>query len=254
MKWKPTYWKWPFQSLIPTLGADEVHVWLSSLELPRRSVERLRQTLVSDELARAERFHFDADREHFIVARGLLRSILGGYLSIEPDMVEIRYNTYGKPSLAEGTSDKVLKFNISHSSDLALYAFAYGRELGVDLERLYPKYAGELIAERFFSPQEIVKLHALPPYMRQEAFLRCWTRKEAYVKARGEGLSLALDQFEVSIAPEEPAALLNVYGDPSENSRWVLQEITEIEGHLATLVIEAFNCRINIRSYSILWS
>jgi 4'-phosphopantetheinyl transferase len=131
-----------------------------------------------------------------------------------------------------------LRFNLSHSQDLALYAVTSNREVGVDLEYIQRDFDTRQIAERFFSTREIAALHALPANLQTESFFRCWTRKEAYVKARGEGLSLPLEQFDVSLSPDDPAALLNVAGNPAEVSRWSLRELTPAPGYMAAIAVE----------------
>jgi 4'-phosphopantetheinyl transferase len=221
-----------------TLGGDQVHVWRAGLDQPSR-IESLRDTLAPDERARAERFHFQSDREHFIVARGTLRAILGFYLKRAPESLSLRYSSHGKPFLALESGEVPIHFNMSHSHGMALYAVAYRREVGVDLELIRRGLEEEQIAERFFSRQEISTLRMLPAALRRYAFFLCWTRKEAYIKARGEGLSLPLDQFDVSLTPGEPAALLRTRPDSDEALRWSLQELTPgPPGYVAALAVE----------------
>jgi len=225
------------------LGSDEVHVWRASLDVTALQVQSLQQSLTGDEQKRAMRFYFRKDREHFIVARGLLRLILGRYLDIEPAQLRFWYSPYGKPALASEIGRNRLRFNVSHSHGLALYAITCGRELGVDVEFNRTDLAEEQIAERFFSPREVAALRALPANMQQKAFFRCWTRKEAYIKARGEGLTLPLDQFEVSLEPGKPAAMItNV--DPQEVARWSIQELTPGPGYVAALAVEGHDWRL----------
>src|SRR5439155_22463572 len=177
---------------------NEVHVWRATLDLPRSRVQSLEQTLAADERTRAEQFHFQKDRMHFIVARGLLRAILGRYLATNPCTLRFCYSQYGKPTLArEAGSDASLCFNVTHSHGLALYAITRNRALGIDLEHIRMDVAYEPIAEHFFSPYEVRMLRTVPPHLRSAAFFSCWTRKEAYLKARGLGLSLPLSQFDV---------------------------------------------------------
>ncbi len=220
------------------LGDDEVHVWRASLSLTAPRVQSLQQTLAADERERAERFHFQKGREHFIVARGLLRAILGRYLDMQPCKLRFCYNPNGKPTLVRESGGDVLRFNVSHSHGLALYAVTGGREIGVDLEWLRPDLAHEQIAERFFSPHEVAVLSTLPRNMKPEAFFNCWTRKEAYVKAKGKGLTLPLDQFDVSLVPGEPAALLSTKWNPQEAFRWSLQQLIPGPGYVAALAVE----------------
>jgi 4'-phosphopantetheinyl transferase len=197
------------------LARDEVHVWRASLSLPAARVQDLRRTLAADELSRAERFHLPNDRQRFIAARGVLRAILGRYLKVEPGQIHFCYSAYGKPALDSGAGhDAGLHFNLAHSGQLALYAVAPSRRIGVDLERIRADLDYEQIAEQSFAPHERGALRAVPAHLKPEAFFNCWTRKEAYVKARGEGLSMPLDRFAVSLAPGEPARLLHTPADP----------------------------------------
>ena len=221
------------------LGA-EVHVWRVSLEQPPRSLERLLATLSLDEKERAERFHFDRDRNRFIAARGTLRSILGGYLSREPAEIRFCYGEHGKPFLEREIAGDKLRFNVSHSHELALFAVTEGRDLGVDLEWIRPDVAEEGIAERFFSADEVRVLRGLPAEIQGEAFFNCWTRKEAYIKAIGEGLSMPLSRFVVSLAPGEAPCLLSANGsaDHSEVTRWTFRELSPGTGYKAAVVAE----------------
>lgn len=223
----------------PTPEGGEVHVWLACLDRRPSLIERLSRTLAPDERARAGRFYFQKDREHFIIARGVLRDILGRYLDVSPGRLRFGYNSYGKPALNGEHAGGALRFNLSHSHGLALYAVTSGREVGVDLERVRADLADESIAEHYFSPPEVAALRALPPHLRVEAFFNCWTRKEAYIKARGEGLSLPLDRFAVSATPGEPARLLSVEGAPQEVSRWSLRELSCAPGYVGALAAEA---------------
>jgi 4'-phosphopantetheinyl transferase len=208
------------------------------LNLPASQIHRLRHTLAADELERAERFHFEKDRQHFIAGRGLLRLILGHYLDTTPSQLRFHYSDYGKPALVLSPRQAPLNFNVSHSYGLALYAVTLGREVGLDVEKIRSDLEYEEIAERFFSPRESAVLLRLPTEVKPRAFFNCWTRKEAYIKARGEGLSLPLDQFDVSLAPGEPARLLDVRGDPQEASRWSLQALKPVSGYVAALAVE----------------
>jgi 4'-phosphopantetheinyl transferase len=229
-------WCLPPETLI--LGSDEVHVWRATLDQPTSQIESFRHTLAADEQARAERFYFQRDREHFIVARGVLRSLLGFYLNKAPECLSFRYSTHGKPALAWESCGDTVCFNLSHSHGVALYAVTRGREVGIDLECIRYNLETEQIAERFFSRREISTLRALPAALRRYAFFLCWTRKEAYIKARGEGLSLPLDQFDVSLIPGEPAALLSIHPDPHEALHWSLRELIPAPGYVAALAVE----------------
>ena len=220
------------------LSGDEVHVWRASLDQPASREQNLRRTLTARELDRAGRFHLQTDRQRFIVARGLLRAILGRYLDVEPDQLRLGYGICGKPYLASMCGLNALKFNLSYSNGLALYAVTRGREIGIDLEHVRPIPEAERIAEQFFSAREKGVLRALPARLKQRAFLTCWTRKEAYIKARGDGLSLRLDRFDVSLMAGEPAVLLSAGDSSQEPSRWSLRELMPGPGYVATLAVE----------------
>jgi 4'-phosphopantetheinyl transferase len=237
---------WPEVAAVPALADGEVHVWRTPLEQPADRLEDLRRTLAPDERQRAERFHFDKDRRHFVAGRGLLRTLLGRYLGRDPGSLQFAYNPQGKPMLAgEGGG---LRFNLAHSHGLALFAVSRGRELGVDLERIRPEFAGEPVAQRFFSPREVAALRALSGERRHEAFFVCWTRKEAYLKATGKGLSLPLDCFDVSLLPGEPAALLATRHDPTEVGRWSLRALAPAQGYAGALAVEGRGWRLRCGS------
>jgi 4'-phosphopantetheinyl transferase len=236
-----TSWSVPPEALF--LGNEEVHVWRAKLDLQSSCIQSLIQILSADERTRADRFYFQKDRERFIVARGLLRVILGRYINMEPSRLQFRYNPYGKPALANESGGNGLCFNLSHSDGLALYAITRGREIGVDIERIRPDLAEGQIAERFFSPREVKALRSLPPSLQPVGFFNCWTRKEAYIKARGKGLTLPLDQFDVSLVPGEQAVLLCVSGDPKESSRWSLLDLLPEAGYVAAIAVEGCHWR-----------
>lgn len=220
------------------LKEGEVHVWRAGLDRPSFDVHTFLHLLTTDERERAERFYFQRDRDRFIVARGVLRTILSSYLHVKPDELRFCYNSYGKPALIAASGGPLLRFNLAHSGGLALYALTLNREIGIDLEYIREDFASEQLAEQFFSHREVEMLRALPANMRTEGFFNCWTRKEAYIKGRGQGLSFPLNQFVVSVAPGEPATLLSVEGDPQEASRWCLQELTPGPGYVASIAVE----------------
>jgi 4'-phosphopantetheinyl transferase len=235
---------WDIAPKTPVLSHDEVHVWCAELDQTDYKMHDLQQILDGNERARAARFYFKRDRDHFIVAHGLLRIILSRYLNIEPANLRFCYSPYGKPILAEEFDAARLRFNLSHSHGLVLYAVTRGREIGIDIEYIRRDLAFERIAERFFSSREVAALHVVPTGRKVDAFFNCWTRKEAYIKARGEGLSLALDQFDVSLTPGEPATLLSTVGDPYERNRWSLRELDLALGYVGALAVEGHDWRL----------
>jgi 4'-phosphopantetheinyl transferase len=224
-----------------TLDTTEVHIWQASLD--GRPADIFESFLSSDELARADRFHFPRDRQHFVVARGLLRNLLAAYLGVNCSELRFSYGAQGKPFLLlDGQAQ--INFNVSHSNGRAAYAFSRGRELGIDLEYVKDDFDDELVAKRFFSPAEVLALRTVPADMRKQAFFNCWTRKEAYIKARGEGLSMPLDQFDVTLKPGEPVALLNNYREEREVSRWSMESLSAPDGYVGAVVAEGHDWQV----------
>jgi 4'-phosphopantetheinyl transferase len=218
------------------IGDAQVHVWRARLDLPAPQLRRLASILGAEESARAARFAFDVHRDRFVARRGILRLILARYLHVMPAGIALQSSEYGKPSLAasHGTD---LRFNLSHSQDLALYAVTRGRELGVDVECIRPGPVEDSIAQRFFAPGEVAALDALPEACRTSGFFDIWSRKEAYIKAQGLGLSLALDSFEVSLGKGEPVRLLRTAPDAHEAARWTMAALHPAPGNAAALAV-----------------
>ncbi len=237
--------RWCGPPEVATISRDEVHVWRAALDQTASQRQYFQRHLAADERARAARLYFERDREHFIVARGVLRDILARYLNREPGSLSFRYGSHGKPALAGNDDEAGIRFNISHSRGMALCAVALGREVGIDIEQVRADLAIVEIAERFFSPREVATLLLLPALEQRPAFFRCWTRKEAYIKARGEGLSIPLDGFDVSLAPGEPAALLGVRPDPVDSIRWSLEDLDAAPGFAAALAVEGRGWRLS---------
>ena len=235
-------WRLPPEKSI--IRDDEAHVWLTDLNLRPSSLENLKNILSTDELARANRFHFEKDRHDFIAARGVLRIILGSYLKLEPERLKFIYTPHGKPKIVNEWDCDYLKFNLSHSHGLALYAVTLGREVGIDIERVRPSLSCERIAKRFFSPLEFKTLVALPPSERIEGFFNCWTRKEAYIKAIGEGLSIPLDQFVVTLNPRDEAKIVSIQGDSILASSWSLYPLIPAPGYVGALAVEGKNLTV----------
>jgi 4'-phosphopantetheinyl transferase len=227
------------------LEEGEVHVWRAELDLPAAQIESLRRDLAGDELEKAAKFYFEKDRARFIVAHGLLRLILSRYAQSEPGELGFRLSAYGKPALDVESGGDAIRFNLSHSHGLALVAVTRHREIGVDLEWIRDDLEVEQIACRFFSPREVAMLHELPEAMRNEAFFRCWTLKEAYIKALGKGLSLPLDRFTVSLAPGQAKALLEVEGDAEGFSHCDLAALAPGPGYVAAVAVEGEISRLS---------
>ena len=215
---------------------NRVEVWRVRLDPEQTSIRDLEMLLSSDELERATRFYFEKDRARFTVTRGSLRRILGTYLDCDPVGIRFSHNEFGKPQLATPLRTE-LRFNLSHTDGLAIIGISSGRELGVDVERVRHDAGFLEVAESFFSPTEFSNLLALSPEAQPRAFLHCWVSKEAYLKARGTGLSIPLDSFDVSMDPDAPAALLKSI-PPADVSNWRLETVslgTDYVGAIAAL-------------------
>lgn len=214
------------------LARDELHVWRAWLDPGPERVAALHGLLSADERERAARYRFERDRSRYSVGRGLLRLLLSRYTGRSPTAIRFRYGQFGKPEL-EGAGPW---FNLSHSGPVALFALSSQAEVGVDVEQDHGDFAKERIAERFFSPGEVQALRALPVELQARAFLHCWTRKEAFIKARGDGLSLALDSFDVSLEPGHPAVLRRIAFSGEDPAQWRIQDLSDSKGQFIAAV------------------
>jgi len=220
------------------LAANQVHVWVASLNRSETERNNLYQHLAADEQDRAGRFHFDRDRFHYIVGRGILRLLIGRYLDINPAQIEFEYGEFGKPTITETYQMPAgrFEFNLSHSHGMALYAFAIDREVGVDIESIRPLSDAHSIAGRFFSAREYERFTAVPSTLQPQAFFNCWTRKEAYIKAIGDGLTCPLDAFDVTLTPGRPAQLLRIRGSAAKAAKWKLQSLQPKTGYVGAVI------------------
>lgn len=226
----------------------EIHLWSVRLDPPPARVAAVRRRLDAEETARADRFRFERHRRRFAVGRGAVRELLAAYLGVAPEAIRFGYGEKGKPFLAAPAHGGAanLRFNLTNSHELALVAVATGVELGVDVEHLRPMPDAEQIAERFFSPAERWALAAVAleeavgaggEAARDAAFFNAWTRKEAYLKAVGDGLTAALDRFDVTLAPGEPARLLALDGSAEAAARWSLFHLRPEAGYVGALAV-----------------
>jgi 4'-phosphopantetheinyl transferase len=221
-----------------SLNPDDIHIWQRQLASERQAIESLRRLLATDELKRADRFRFATNRDEYVVARGTLRTLLGEYLAFSPEKICFTYSQYGRPHLDSGGRGESIEFNISHSGNIVVLAFARNRRIGIDIEHVRSDFSTTEIAQRFFSLAEREALRQVPLDQRHEAFFTCWTRKEAFIKALGEGLSHPLDQFDVSLAPGLPAALLATRPDAADVRRWSLWNLNVPAGYSGALAAE----------------
>jgi 4'-phosphopantetheinyl transferase len=229
-----------------SLGKETVQVWFAFLDDLMPRFGSFLATLAEDEIEKAGRFRFQRDRDEYVLARGLLREILSRCSGIHPGELRFRYGARGKPALIAEPGDADLAFNLSHAQRAVICAVTRDREVGVDLEYLREDVGDRELAERFFSPRETAVLTRLPSGARQKAFLTCWTRKEAYIKARGEGLSLDLRSFDV-LDSGDPAPRLHIESDPREAARWALADLNVPSGYVAALAIEGDAHKVSYR-------
>jgi 4'-phosphopantetheinyl transferase len=218
----------------PALPLGVVHLWQRRLDASTAEIDACYALLSADEREQAMRKRVERPRSDFILTRGTLRSLLAGYLKTSPHSLSFEYTSYGKPLLKD---HRDFRFNVSHSDGLALLGFTRNREIGVDIEKVHPQTDTRQLAERFFSLREREDLRTLSGDELHAAFFRCWTRKEAYIKAKGQGLSLPLHQFDVSIAPNETKALLATRPDAAEAARWMICDISAPSGYAAALAV-----------------
>ncbi len=220
-----------------TLRKSEIHVWCCSLSQSQYIINSLTETLSEDEVKRAGRFHFENGRLNFIVARGVMRMIIARYLQSDPKDIRFRYGRQGNPALAE-EMDSTLCFNVSHSRNIVLYAFAYNSKIGVDIEHISSDRTFQGIAERFFSRGEVSAIYSLPENKQRDAFFKLWTCKEAYLKAIGTGLSFGLDKVEIDITSGTDVVLASINGDTDEAAAWTVQTLNVASGYAAALVVD----------------
>lgn len=232
-------WQLPPKNI--SLSRDIIHIWRAELTQTAEIRECLAAVLSEDELQRAERFYFERERNRFIIGRGILRTILARYLNIEAREIEFCYGSWGKPALANSQKQSRLYFNVSHSGGIALYAIAHEREVGIDIEQIREMPDIIALATQFFSEREKAALCALPAEQRLQAFFHAWSRKEAYLKAKGLGLAQPLKSVEVSIAPGEPAQILRIEGSSAAASHWAIADINLAPDFTAALATEAGN-------------
>lgn len=220
-------------------GYDDIEIVMASLDLPQADVDAARQLLCDEEKARADRFVFDRDRNRFTVARATLRTLLAERLKVSPKAIELSYGEYGKPYLSGRFAHSELTFNVSHSQDVAVYAITCGREVGVDVEAIAEMKDRDEVAGHCFSAREIDAYRKLDEADRTLGFYNCWTRKEALVKALGDGLNFSLADFDVTLDPGAPARILALGATPGDECGWEMHAFAPQAGYVAAVVIEA---------------
>jgi len=229
--------------------AGRVDVWSVRLDEPARAGSEV-VVLSPDEVARANRFHFERDRIHFTRCRSALRALLGSYLAIPAAEIRFEYLAGGKPQLAAGQNPSALQFNVSHSANMALIAFGSKHRLGVDIEEIRSDVDITTLAERFFSLRERAGLQALPDHLRVPGFFACWTRKEAFLKATGEGLSFPLADFSVTTHPDLDPELEEIKGSTNEAKQWFLTDLSVVDGFRAAVARERRPYRLETHAWN----
>lgn len=223
---------------------SDLHIWRAALSGSLPELSYFDSILSPDEKARADRFYFERDRNRYIFGRGILRTLLGGYLQVEPSKIMFVYGPHGKPAIESVRSNKPLQFNLAHSNDWAVYAFGWVHPIGIDLEHIRPMPDVDDLAERFFSASERVLIHSLSGDQKWETFFSIWTCKEAFLKATGSGLTVPLDQFEVSPKADAGMRLTSISGNSKPAAGWRLETFKPIAGYLSAIAVEDHSGKI----------
>ena len=230
-------WNTPPSNLC--LTSEEVHIWCANLDLSATEIEELIPILSKDEIEKAQKFRFDEHRRRFIAARGRLRQLLATYLELSEQEIKFEYSDRGKPQLITNLNPDNLQFNVSHSHNLALYAFTYQERVGIDLEYLRSLRDAANIARRFFAPKEYELIASLIGDRQQQVFFQTWTIKEAYLKATGEGLSGSIDAVEVSFEGDRAMGLAAIGGNARLAADWLIHSFTPTDNFIATMAVES---------------
>ena len=228
------------------LAPNEIHVWPIELNGASYAIRSLEEHLCDDEVSRANRYHRPGDRRHYLVAHGVLRELLAGYTGKEPGEITFAQTGVGKPFLSMGRSALPIRFSLAHSGDYAVVAITLSAEIGIDIEKIDPSLRVEGLVERFFSPDEIIELRTIPPAERNSAFFSAWVRKEAYIKARGEGIINRLHQFTVAMSLEGMPLLLSDSLDPSACLLWRVHDLNIAAGYACALATKPEGKQINV--------
>jgi 4'-phosphopantetheinyl transferase len=226
------------------LTDSDIHVWCASLNVSAEDLSHYVFLLSPDEKMRVERFYFEKDRNYFSVGRGLLRILIGHYLKIVPSQIDFFYEDYGKPALKSVLQDKTFEFNLSHSQGLALYVFSWNRKVGIDVEHIHPMPDMDDFAERFFSPRESALINSLSGQQKEIVFFKLWTCKEAFLKANGNGLTLPINQVEISLEAEGSVRLETISEGKEQTADWRLELFNPIPGYQAALAVEGKSATI----------
>jgi 4'-phosphopantetheinyl transferase len=233
------------------LTDPDLHIWRASLSGSLDELSYFDSILSPDEKARADRFYFERDRNRYIFGRGILRTLLGGYLQGQASKITFVYGPHGKPAIESGRLNKTLQFNLAHSNDWAVYAFGWDMPLGIDLEHVRPMPDVDDLAKRFFSPSESTLIHSLFDDQKWETFFTIWTCKEAFLKASGSGLTLPLDQFEVSPKANGGMKLTSISGNLKSAARWRLETFKPLADYQSAIAVENHSGKIIFHQFDV---
>lgn len=237
---------WQPINRVPILTANEVHIWKADLRLSPQQLQTVELSLSNEEIQRVKRFVFPLHQQRFAAARGILRHILSEYLHQDPSAILFDYNAFGKPYIV--MDNPAIHFNLSHSNELALYAIGLQPYIGIDIEQIQENIEAESIAQRFFSMEEYTAIMNLTQDARKRAFFTIWTRKEAFIKALGDGLSFPLKDFTVNYE-EKDARLIWVKGNEEEAQQWFLTALNPADTYMAALAIKMRKPKIQLYQF-----
>ena len=241
---------WPTAVPDGMISSNEVHIWRFYQEETNSQIETLQGILSPDELARSEKFHFEKDRKKFILTRGILRKLLGSYLGKNPQQIRFNYTSFGKPFLAIDSENNNLSFNLSHSGELVLYAITRNQKIGIDIEQIRDHTDVMAIAKRFFSPAEIGEMEKANEKNRTELFFTYWTRKEAFVKALGKGVSFPMERLDVSLL-NKFSPIIKSTAENNETACLNVQDLLPGDGYLAAIATEVNDADISCWQFSL---
>lgn len=229
------------------LEQNQVHLWIAPLDLSCDKLKEFELSLSEEELSRASRFRFPELTNRYVAAHGWLRQLLGSYVGQPPCALEFCQGPNGKPALLLGSNPGGIQFNMAHSGALAAIAITRDVAIGVDIELVHPIEEIPELVSQFFSQRESALFQVLPEAKRLEAFFNLWTRKEAWLKATGEGIGHLLNQVEVTFEPGRPARLLNLPLGYTGRGNWTLHHLVPLHSFVAAMAIHSSECDIQTR-------
>lgn len=241
-----------FPGILKAISHEVVNVWRTDIHWPEERMREFATQLSLEELARAKRFHFKVDFDRHVISRALTRLLIGSLVDLPPREVSLVSNRFGKPSISKDQNPLGLEFNVSHSGEFILIALTAKRQVGVDIEHVNQQLHLNSLVRDLLSVKEQIAFSRLCPDQRQEAFFNCWTRKEAFIKAKGAGLSIPLNGLDVSFLPGEPAMLLDTRPDRTEAARWTIRDLEVAPAYKAAIAAQGADVRVDLMEWPIL--